>query len=336
MKKEAMLYEKLKGDSVHCFLCSHHCRIDNHDFGFCKVRENIDQTLYTHVYGVSIARHVDPIEKKPLYHFLPGTSSFSIGTVGCNFHCGFCQNWQISQAAEQARDEADYGFSLPPEEVVAQAMAGDCRSIAYTYTEPTIFFEYAYDTSRLARERGLRNIFVTNGFMTDKALRTIAPSLDAANVDLKAWQEKYYRDICMGRMKPVLNTIRLMKELGIWVEITTLLIPGENDFPEDIRGIASFLAEIDVNIPWHISAFHPTYRFTDRRPTEIGSLEEARRIGREEGLRYIYLGNVPAENSTVCPNCGMAVIRRRGRGVEIAELRGNQCAACGETIPGVW
>ncbi|MDW7773911.1 MAG: AmmeMemoRadiSam system radical SAM enzyme [Desulfobulbaceae bacterium] len=336
MKKEAMLFEKLKDESVHCFLCAHHCRIKNNDFGFCGVRQNIDQTLYTHAYGVSIARHVDPVEKKPLYHFLPGTSAYSIGTAGCNFHCGFCQNWQISQAAERIRSGEDYGEPLMPEEVVEQALANGCRSIAYTYTEPTIFFEYAYDTSRLARDRGLRNIFVTNGFMTEKALVTIAPWLDAANVDLKAWQEKYYRDVCRGRLKPVLETIRRMKELNIWVEVTTLLIPGENDSPGDLQGIAAFIADLDADIPWHISAFHPTYRFMDRPATGIESLKQAREIGREAGLRYIYLGNVPVENHTFCPRCGEALIERKGRMVERAGLRKGRCAACGGHIPGVW
>ncbi|MGW8161284.1 MAG: AmmeMemoRadiSam system radical SAM enzyme [Desulfobulbales bacterium] len=336
MKKEAMLYEKLPGESVHCFLCSHHCRIDNHDFGFCRVRQNIDQTLYTHVYSVAIARHVDPIEKKPLYHFLPNSMAYSIGTVGCNFHCGFCQNWQISQAPDRVRSEEDYGTPFAPEEVVEKALVKYCQSIAYTYTEPTVFFEYAYDTARLAREAGLRNIFVTNGYMTEKALLTIVPWLDAANVDLKSWQEAYYTDNCQGRLKPVLNTIRQMKELGIWVEITTLLIPGENDFPEDLHGIASFIADLDVDIPWHISAFHPSFQFMDRPPAEIRNLEEARKIGQEAGLRYIYLVNVPIENHTLCPSCGKAVIEREGRLVKLVGIQDGSCTGCGKAIPGTW
>jgi len=336
MKKEAMLYEKLPGESVHCFLCSHHCRINNNDFGFCRVRQNIDQILYTHVYGAAIAQHVDPIEKKPLYHFLPDSFAYSIGTIGCNFHCGFCQNWEISQAAGQARSAEDYGTPCTPAEVVKQAVANGCMSIAFTYTEPTIFFEYAYDTGRLAREKGLRNIFVTNGYMTEETLMTASPWLDAANVDLKSWQEKYYREKCLGRLKPVLNTIRRMKELDIWVEITTLLVPGENDFPEELEGIATFIADLDVDIPWHISAFHPSYEFMDRPSTEIGSLEEARKIGRQAGLRYVYLGNVPVENHTVCPHCGKPMIQRKGRLVEMAGARNGQCPDCGTMIAGVW
>jgi len=336
MKREAMLYERLADDSVHCFLCSHHCRIKNQDFGFCGVRQNIDQTLYTHVYGVTIAHHIDPVEKKPLYHFLPDSFAYSIGTVGCNFHCGFCQNWIISQAAGQVRSEEEYGIPLTPEKVVEHALAGNCKSIAYTYTEPTIFFEYAYDTSRLARENGLRNIFVTNGFMTEQALETISPWLDAANVDLKAWQEKYYKEYCRGRLKPVLETIRRMHEKGIWVELTTLLIPKENDSDEELQGIASFIADLDKDIPWHISAFHPTYQFMDRQPTETGSLKKAMLIGQSAGLRYIYLGNVQVENNTVCSQCGKIVIHRNDRRIAVAELREGKCPDCGHSIPGVW
>lgn len=331
-----MLYEKMPGDAVHCFLCSHHCRINNHDFGFCRVRQNIDQILYTHVYGATIARHVDPIEKKPLFHFLPDSLAYSIGTIGCNFHCGFCQNWEISQAAKRIQSTADYGIPLAPAEVVEQAIVNNCQSIAYTYTEPTIFFEYAYDTARLAREAGLRNVFITNGYMTEEALMTAAPWLDAANVDLKSWQEKYYREKCLGRMKPVLNTIRRMHELNLWVEITTLLIPGENDFPEELEGLASFIAGLDVNIPWHISAFHPSYEFMDRPSTEIGSLEEARKIGRQAGLRNIYLGNVPVENHTYCPHCRQTAIERKGRLVKMVGMRNGKCSTCDSPIPGVW
>jgi pyruvate formate lyase activating enzyme len=337
MKKEAMLFEKLPDESVHCFLCAHHCRIHNHDFGFCRVRQNIDQTLYTYAYGVAIANHIDPVEKKPLYHFLPGTSAYSVGTVGCNFHCGFCQNWQISQAADSIRSEAGYGLPLAPEDVVGRALANRCRSIAYTYTEPTIFFEYAYDTARLAREKGLRNIFVTNGFMTEQALETIAPWLDAANVDLKSWREDYYRQTCSGRLQPVLQSIRNMKRLGIWMEITTLLIPGENDSPDELEGIAGFIAEVDAEIPWHISAFHPSYKFMDHRSTSAESLAKARDIGRKSGLRYVYLGNISAENHTFCPQCNKAVIKRQGRQAEPAGVgEGGQCTTCGRLIPGIW
>ena len=336
MKKEAMLYKKLAGNEVSCHLCSHFCRIKENEFGFCGVRQNIDGILYSHVYGVSVANHVDPIEKKPLYHFLPSTLAYSIGTVGCNFHCGFCQFWQISQAAEQSRDQQYWGLPMMPAKVVEQAVQSQCRSVAYTYTEPTIFFEYADDTSQLAREKGLRNVFVSNGFMTEKAIETIADRLDGANIDLKSWNDEYYRNTCAGRLKPVLQSIRRMKELGIWVEITTLLIPGENDTREELENIAGFIAEVDVNMPWHISAFHPSFRFMDHRSTTEDMLEQAREIGRGAGLYFVYLGNVPAENDTVCPGCGRTVITRRGALVGKNDLQNGRCPGCTASLPGVW
>lgn len=337
MRREAMLYKKISGQDVHCFLCSHHCRIKNTDYGFCRVRQNLDGILYTHVYGVAIAAHVDPIEKKPLYHFLPGSRAFSIGTVGCNFRCSFCQNWQISQTADGRKSEADYGTPLPPEEVVARAAREHCRSIAYTYTEPTIFFEYAYDTSRLAREAGMANVFVTNGFMTEKAIDTIAPWLDGANVDLKSWQDDYYKANCSGRLKPVLNSIRRMKEHDIWVEITTLIIPGENDTLEDLTGIAGFISDLDADIPWHISAFHPSYQLLDRPVTPVQAMERAREIGHAAGLRHVYLGNVPADNDTVCPSCGKRVVKRGRLSLqEVGLSEEGRCPSCRTPIPGRW
>jgi pyruvate formate lyase activating enzyme len=336
MKKEAMLYKKLPASEVRCHLCSHYCRIKNHAFGFCRVRQNEDGTLYTRVYGVTAANHVDPVEKKPLYHFLPNTLVYSIGTVGCNFHCGFCQNWEISQAAEESSARKYWGLPMLPEKVVEQTAHYHCASIAYTYTEPTIFFEYVYDTSELARKKGIRNIFVTNGYMTEKALDTIASRIDAANVDLKSYRDEYYRNTCSGRLKPVLNTIRHMKELDIWVEITTLLIPGENDSQEEVRKIADFIAEVDVAMPWHISAFHPSYRFMEHRSTTTEMLLEARDIGLRAGLNFVYLGNVPIDNDTNCPTCGKTVIKRRGTLVGKIALDNGRCPDCRGTLPGVW
>ncbi len=336
MKKEAMLYEKMSGTDVHCFLCSHHCRIKNNDFGKCRVRQNQEGILYTHVYGVSIATHVDPVEKKPLYHFLPGSLVYSIGTVGCNFSCDFCQNWQISQTADGRKSEKDFGMALPPQDVVAGAADNGCQSIAYTYTEPTIFFEYAYDTARLGRKAGLYNIFVTNGFMTEQALDTIAPFLDGANVDLKSWRQDYYRTICNGRLQPVLKSIQHLHQKGIWVEITTLLIPGENDSREELEGIAGFIAELDANIPWHLSAFHPSYQLMNRPATTMEILENARRIGHEAGLRYVYLGNVAAPNDTVCFHCGKTVVKRDRLSAQTVELTGGHCPVCSTEIAGRW
>jgi pyruvate formate lyase activating enzyme len=336
MAKEAMLYEPAKDGKVHCFLCNHHCKIANSKFGFCGVRENRGGTLVTYAYGKVIAANVDPIEKKPLYHFLPGSLSFSIATAGCNFHCGFCQNWQISQISE-TEAQGMPGREFAPQEIVKRAKATQCRSIAYTYTEPTIFFEYAYDTAVLAKEEGLRNVFVTNGFMTFRALETIRPYLDACNVDLKSFREDFYKKTCRGRLKPVLESIRHMKELGIWVEVTTLVVPDENDSETELREIAEFIARVDPNMPWHISRFHPDYEFADSRPTPLETLRAAYRIGKEAGLKHVYMGNVPeAASNTPCPHCQEIVIRRGPFAVEENKMKGSRCPFCGKFIPGVF
>jgi pyruvate formate lyase activating enzyme len=286
-----MLYEVLEEDRVHCFLCAHHCRIAEGRFGFCGVRLNQGATLYTLVYGELIASRSDPIEKKPLYHFLPGTRSYSIATIGCNFRCGFCQNWQISQLTKKD------GFSPPvreltPEQVVEQAREEGCASIAYTYTEPTIFFEFAHDTAAVARQKGLKNIFVTNGFMTEEALDAIQPYLDAANVDLKSFRDEFYRRTCKARLEPVLRTIAGLKERGVWLEVTTLIVPGENDSEQELRDIASFLSGLSTEIPWHISRFYPQYEYGDSQMTPMETLRRAQAIGRQAGLKHIHLGNV--------------------------------------------
>lgn len=334
MLKDAMLYEPIDGKMVHCLLCSHDCKIANAKFGVCGVRQNIKGKLYTYAYGEVVAAHIDPIEKKPLYHFLPGTRSFSIAAAGCNFKCGFCQNWQISQVSKRTNPELT-GFVLPPEEIVRKAVEAECRSVSYTYTEPTIFFEYAYDTAKLAREKGLLNVFVTNGFMTTKAIETIQPYLDACNVDLKAFSETFYKSVCHGGLAPVLESIRTMKQLGIWVEVTTLIIPKSNDSREELTGIARFLAGVDPDIPWHISRFHPDYQFNDQRPTPIETIRMAYEIGKQEGLRHIYMGNVPREASdTACPVCGKVLIRRSGFSVDENLVKKGKCPACKQAIAG--
>ena len=291
MKKEAMLYDKLENKRVHCYLCAHECKIAESKYGICGVRQNFDGTLYTLIYAQIIAANVDPIEKKPLYHFLPGSFAYSVATIGCNFQCGFCQNWQISQLS--VKDGAiTEGTEVQPEEVVAAAQKYGCKSIAYTYTEPTIFFEYAYDTAKLAKLSGLANIFVTNGFMTHQTIDTIKPYLDAANVDLKSFNDEYYKKYCKARLQPVLDSIKYMKEAGIWLEVTTLIIPGENDSDEELTQIAKFIAGVDKEMPWHISRFRPDYKFIDHNATPVKTLERARDIGRQQGLNHIYLGNV--------------------------------------------
>ncbi len=336
MIKEAMLYRSLGDGRVSCFLCSHRCEIPSSKYGICGVRENRNGKLVTHVYGEVIAAHVDPIEKKPFYHFLPGTTSFSIATVGCNFKCAFCQNWEISQASKK-NGRGPGSAALMPEDVVKEARARKCRSISYTYTEPTIFFEYAYDTARIAKAAGLYNNFVTNGFMTPEALKTIQPYLDAANVDLKSFKEETYKRICKARLAPVLDSIRLMREMKIWVEVTTLVVPGLNDSEKELTDIACFIAGVDPDIPWHISRFHPDYQYTDARPTPLETLRTAYNIGKEEGLRYIYIGNVHGEaENTFCPGCGKPLIHRQGFSVGENMIKGARCPFCNIPIAGIF
>ncbi len=335
MIKEAMLWRKAEAGKVECFLCAHRCSVAPSKFGVCGVRENREGALFSHVYGEVIAAHIDPIEKKPLYHFLPGTTSFSIATVGCNFRCPFCQNWQISQAKKSKTSGG--GYKLQPEDIVAEAKAQGCRSISYTYTEPTIFFEYAYDTAKIAHAAGLANVFVTNGYMTAEALKTIQPYLGAANVDLKAFKDETYKKVCGARLQPVLDSIRLMSELGIWVEVTTLVVPGLNDSDEELLAAARFIAGISQDIPWHISRFHPDYEYTQAPATPMETLRRAFRLGREAGLRYIYIGNVWGESeSTECPKCHKTVLRRSGFSVEKNSLRNGRCPHCGSAIAGVF
>lgn len=332
--RRADLWEQWRGGpGVHCYLCAFHCRMAPDEWGRCGVRVNRDGVLYTLTYGCPIAAAVDPIEKKPLFHFLPGTLSFSVAAMGCNFACTFCQNADISQAPrESGRVE---GMPLGPEEVVARARAARCASIAYTYTEPTIFFEYAFDCATRASAAGLKNVFVTNGYMTEQCLDRIDGHLHAANVDLKAFSDDFYRTIVGARLQPVLDSIRRLAERGVWVEVTTLLIPGKNDDAQELHRLAAFLASVNPDMPWHVSRFHPTYRMLDVPPTPASSVERALAIGREEGLRFVYAGNVPGHDgeSTRCPTCGRVVIERRGFAIVRQRRKADRCAACGTTIP---
>jgi len=336
MIKEAMLWRAGEEGKAECFLCAHRCPIAPGRFGVCGVRQNREGKLFTHVYGEVIAAHIDPIEKKPLYHFLPGTTSFSIATIGCNFRCPFCQNWQISQAAKKEKERGG-GQALSPPEIVAAAVRRGCRSISYTYTEPTIFFEYAYDTAKLAHEAGLANVFVTNGYMTAEALRAIRPYLDAANIDLKAFREETYKKVCGARLAPVLDSIRLAHELGIWIEVTTLVVPGMNDGDEELRSIARFIASVSPDIPWHISRFHPDFKYTETPATPVETLRKAASLAKEAGLKFIYIGNVWGEAEvTNCPHCGKGLIRRSGFAVEENRIKDGKCYSCGGSIAGVF
>jgi len=337
MIREAILYEKGEGGSVSCYLCAHNCKIASGQFGFCGVRQNSQGILNTLVYAQTIAANIDPIEKKPLYHFLPGSVSFSIATLGCNFRCGFCQNWQISQASRRSlKDKLGQGYELMPEEVVQEAKARRCASISYTYTEPTIFFEYAYDTAKLAKGAGLRNNFVTNGYMSPEALKAISPYLDAANIDLKSFREEFYTKNCQSHLQPVLDSIKLAKELGIWIEITTLIIPGQNDSSSELSDIASFIASVGKDIPWHLSRFHPDYEFSNQEPTPVESLNRAEELGKKAGLRYIYLGNISQDSDTYCYNCQELLVRRNHFDLIENNIVEGKCQACGKVIDGVY
>lgn len=333
--KEAFFYEKLKDGRVRCGLCHHRCVIAPGKKGFCAVRENRDGILYSMVYGKLVSANVDPVEKKPFFHFQPGSRSFSIATVGCNLRCLHCQNWSISQLPKD-RGEV-IGEWVPPEVVVEEAKRRGCRSISYTYTEPTVFFEYAYDVAKLAKAQGLKNLFVTNGYMSLEALEFIAPYLDGANVDLKAFNDKFYKEVCGAELKPVLSVIARMKQLGIWVEVTTLLIPGFNDTEDELRELASFIKSVDPAIPWHVTAFHPDYRLLTVPPTPLTALEKAREIGLKEGLRYVYSGNVPGApgEDTYCYKCGELLIKRWGFRLLENKIRDGRCPRCETTIDGV-
>jgi len=332
--KEAMFYEKLKDSKVRCYLCAQHCVIAPGKRGICAVRENVDGTLYTLVYGKVIARHIDPIEKKPLFHFHPGSRSYSIATVGCNFKCLHCQNFEISQYPKLYKDIP--GEAMTPEEVVEEALRAGCESISYTYTEPTIFFEFAYDCAKLAKQKGLKNVFVSNGYTSPEATRAIAPYLDGNNIDLKG-DDNFYKRIAGARLEPVLSTIRLMKELGVWVEVTTLIIPGLNSSEEFFRWVAEFIKSVDPGMPWHVTQFYPTYQMLDRPRTPVMILRKARQIGLETGLKYVYEGNVPGEGgeNTYCPQCGELLIERFGFSLLKINMKNSRCLKCNAIIEGV-
>ncbi len=331
---EARLYEKLDEGKVKCFLCPQYCSISPGKRGICGVRENSGGTLYSLVYGKVAAKHVDPIEKKPFFHFYPGSHSFSIAAVGCNFRCLHCQNYEISQYPKQNKDIP--GEEMSPEEVVEEAVRAGCESIAYTYTEPTIFFEFAYDCARLAHKKGIRNVFVSNGYTSPDAIRLIAPYLDANNIDLKG-DDDFYKKVVGAKLQPVLDTIKLMKELGIWVEVTTLIIPDYNDSDDFLTFAAQFIKSVDASIPWHVSLLYPTYKLFDKPRTPLITLRMAREIGLKAGLKYVYEGNVPGTGgeNTLCPSCGALLIERIGFSLTHISMKDSKCEKCGARIDGV-
>jgi pyruvate formate lyase activating enzyme len=329
----AILWEPLPEKQVRCFACAHRCVIGEGQYGICGTRKNRGGKLFTNVYERPLAVHVDPIEKKPLFHFLPGTRALSLGTAGCNFHCAFCQNDDISQLRGDRVD----GYPVSCRQLVDTALERDCKSIAYTYNEPVVFIEYVLDTARLAHRAGLKNVYVSNGFETEETFQLLAGNIDAMNIDLKAFTERFYKTLCKGRLQPVLENIRRAVEMGIWVEVTTLLIPGENDSESEIREIARFLASVSKNIPWHISRFFPAYQMMDKPATSLLVIQRAYEIGREEGLHYVYTGNVPFEsNTTRCPQCGEDLIVRHAYRLEKMKVENGCCPRCGTKIAGVF
>ena len=328
MLKEAFLYQKLEGDAVKCNLCARRCIIPDGARGFCYVRENRKGTLYSLVYGKVIAAHVDPIEKKPLYHFHPTATVFSIATIGCNFRCSFCDNWLISQ-----RKEIE-GEDMLPEEVIRQAKATKSDGISYTYTEPTIFMEFAYDTAKLARSEGLFNTFVTNGYMTPEAVDLMSPYLDAATVDFKGSGDPHFykKYSAVQSVEPIYEALKSMKEKKIFVEITDLIVPEVGDSPEQLRKLARWIVDnLGPETPIHLLRFHPDYMATDLRYTPTATLEKLREVAVSEGLYYVYLGNVPGHKyeNTYCPSCGALLIERYGFYVSLMRIKDGKCPKCG-------
>jgi pyruvate formate lyase activating enzyme len=331
--KEALYYKKLADEKVNCTLCPKNCIIAEGKYGFCNARKNIEGKLYSAVYGNPSSMCIDPIEKKPLYHFLPGSTSLSIGTFGCNLSCKHCQNWTIARAKPPESFE-----EATPEVLVEQAVDQGCASISYTYNEPAIFFEYVLDTAKLARKKGLRNVIVTNGFINEKPLKEWATVIDAANVDLKAFNEKFYSEICLAKLQPVLKTLKIISKTKMWFEITNLIIPTKNDDFNEIKKMCGWIkANIGTEKPLHFTAFYPCYKMMGVPPTSPETLKKARKIALGIGIKYVYTGNVTADEGshTYCPKCKQPVIQRSYFSIISNEIKNSKCP-CGEKVAGVW
>jgi len=325
-------FYRVEGNHIVCQLCRHYCKLKEGQVGVCGVNKNSNGKLENLVYGKVSAINIDPIEKKPLYHFLPGSKALSIGTVGCNFKCPFCQNWQISQTKDSSNS-----YNLTPEQIVNLAIENECESIAYTYNEPTIFYPFAKDVALLAKKSGIKNIFVSNGFETPEIIEDMRGVIDAFNIDLKSFKQDYYKKVLKGTLEGVLDTLERIKKGGFWLEVTTLIVPGDNDSNKELTQIATFIAKnLGVNTPWHISAFHPDYKVQDKKATSLEMLNRAYKIGKEAGLEYIYMGNVLSDGITYCPKCGAELIKRVGYKVVENRLIDGKCYRCGEDISGVW
>lgn len=327
-----MQWYKDDGNKVRCLLCTHHCSLHSGAVGICGVNKNIGGKLECLVYGHLAALHIDPIEKKPLYHMLPGSKTFSLGTVGCNFRCPFCQNWQISQT-----HDIDSKQFASPKQIVESACMQDCQSISFTYNEPTIFYPYVKDIAVLAKKRGLKTVFVTNGCMSDAVVNDMKGVIDAFNIDIKSFDNHYYRSYLKGSLPQVLKNAQTLKENGHWVEITTLIIPGHNDSNQSVKDIATFIAKnLGVQTPWHLSAFYPHYKELDTAITDLKQLEDAKKIAHDQGLKHVYIGNVGKKATTLCSSCGKKLIVRNGFEVEKTSLKGAQCKKCKTVLTGVF
>lgn len=333
--KAAMHYKKLEDLRVECELCPRKCTIADMERGYCGVRENRGGTYYTLVHSRVCALNVDPIEKKPLFHYLPGTKAYSLATAGCNVECKFCQNWQISQY----RPEQIESIKLTPEDVVKDAGMNGSKTIAFTYSEPVVFYEYMYDTARLGNEHGLKSVMISNGYIQKKPLTELCRHLSAVKIDLKGFTEKFYQETCTGELEPVLNTLVTLKKIGIWFEIVMLMIPTLNDGEKEIREMCVWIKEnLGTDVPVHFTRFHPTYKIKNLPPTPVKTLEMARKVALDTGLHFPYVGNVPghAGENTYCPHCQHIVIRRAGFSILENQIKDNKCRGCNGPIPGVW
>jgi pyruvate formate lyase activating enzyme len=332
---EAKFYEKLPNKKIRCQLCPRECVIDHLERGYCGVRENREGTYYTLVHSRPCSAHVDPIEKKPLFHFLPGSQAFSIATVGCNVECKFCQNWEISQM----RPEQAQSYEMPPETIAQIASERRCASIAYTYTEPVIFTEYMYDCAVAGRRKRVRSVMISNGYINPEPMKALCGVLDAVKIDLKAFRQKFYTELVAGQLQPVLDTLLLLSQQKMWFEIVYLVIPTQNDDPQELRDMCRWIAkDLGRDVPIHFSRFYPQYRLKNLSPTPAATLNHAREIAREEGLNFVYVGNLPGHEaeSTVCPKCGEIVIQRVGYKILKNNLKQGKCGKCNAPIPGVW
>lgn len=333
--REAMHYKKLEEGKVECGICPRGCKVTLKERGYCGVRENIDGIYHTLVYGRACSINVDPIEKKPLFHFFPGSSALSLATAGCNVECKFCQNWEISQF----RPEQVRSIDFPPEAVVDQTIEKKIRSIAFTYTEPVVFYEYMYETAKLAKQKGVKSVMISNGYIKEEPMADLCEHLSAVKVDLKAFTEKFYAEVCSGKLQPVLDTLKLLKKKKMWFEIVLLVIPTLNDRPAEIAEMCTWInSELGPDVPIHFSRFYPTYKIKNLPPTPVSTLLHAREIAAAAGLHYAYIGNVPANEweSTYCPECKKAVVARIGYKILSTDIRDGKCGNCGREIAGIW